>query len=274
MSPTPQRVGVDQADDVAGVGDGRWSPARGRRPAGRTWWRTAGRCGCASRTMPRSKTPGADPDEGDPVAVGRVHAGLHLEDEAANGSSTGRGSPSASGRAAAAGARSTRTSSSRPTPKLSTAEPNSTGVVAPARNASSWSCAVSQQLDLVLRPAPASPRGPPRPRRRRGAPRGDGRAAGGAGEAASSPSARSSTPAKSPAMPTGQVSGVGVRPVRVVDLVHQLQGVQARAVPLVDHGDDREPRRRQTSNSFIVWASRPLAASTSMTAASTAASTR
>ena len=40
-------------------------------------------------------------------------------------------------------------------------------------------------------------------------------------------------------MPTGQVSGVGVEPGALVDLVHQLQGVLARAVPLVD---DREHR--------------------------------
>ena len=41
-------------------------------------------------------------------------------------------------------------------------------------------------------------------------------------------------------MPTGQVSGVGRQAGALVDLVHQLQGVLARAVPLVDDGEHRD----------------------------------
>ena len=99
------------------------------------------------------------------------------------------------------------------------------------------------------------------------------RPARGPGEPDELPERRSSTPLKSPAIPTGQVrSGAQTDPL--VDLVHQLEARAGPAVPLVDHRDDRDPRCLHTWNSFSVCGSRPLAASISMTAQSTAVSTR
>ena len=72
------------------------------------------------------------------------------------------------------------------------------------------------------------------------------------------------------------------RPVdrRAVDLQHRLDLVLQRerlahlAVHLVHERDDRRRRRRQTSSSLIVCSSTPFAASITITAASTAVSTR
>ena len=141
-----------------------------------------------------------------------------------------------------AGARSTRVSSSAPTPKLETAEAKSTGVVTPSRNSDcSWSWPLAcEQLDLLdgLLPgvALAGQRG-------LGGQRllgGDGGAAGGAGEAA--------VGAVRAVQHAAEVAGDADRPGQrrrgepgaLVDLVHQLQGVLARAVPLVDHREHRD----------------------------------
>ncbi len=61
---------------------------------------------------------GHDPHVRQPISVARVHAGLHLEDDGAEGSVTGRSLPSMSRRPAGGGASSTSTSSSCRTPEV------------------------------------------------------------------------------------------------------------------------------------------------------------
>jgi hypothetical protein len=75
-------------------------------------------------------------------------------------------------------------------------------------------------------------------------------------------------------MPTGQVSGVGVSPVRsAISSMSSRASLPGRS-HLLTTVITGMPRCRQTANSFIVCASSPFAASMSMTAASTAVSTR
>ncbi len=88
------------------------------------------------------------------------------------------------------------------------------------------------------------------------------------------PVVRSSTPRKSPAIPTGQVNGVGTSPVRVWISSISSSGSRPGRSHLFTTVTIGTPRLRHTSNSFIVCGSRPLAASSSMTALSTAVSTR
>ena len=88
------------------------------------------------------------------------------------------------------------------------------------------------------------------------------------------PDRRSSTPWKSPAMPTGHVSGVVRRPMR-----SWISSINSRACRpgrshLLMTVMIGMPRCLQTWNSFKVCGSRPLAASMSITAQSTAVSTR
>jgi hypothetical protein len=59
-----------------------------------------------------------------------------------------------------------------------------------------------------------------------------------------------------------------------LDFLEQLDRLAHLAVELVDEGDDRRVAQRQTSSSLMVCASTPLAASITITAASTAVSTR
>ena len=75
-------------------------------------------------------------------------------------------------------------------------------------------------------------------------------------------------------MPTGQVTGGGTTPICCLDLVEQLERVAAGPVPLVDEREQRHCRAWHTSNSLRVCGSMPLAASSTITAASAAASTR
>jgi hypothetical protein len=58
------------------------------------------------------------------------------------------------------------------------------------------------------------------------------------------------------------------------DFLEQVEGLAHLAVELVDESDDRRLRMRQTLSSLIVCASTPLAASMTITAASTAVRTR
>ena len=159
---------------------------------------------------------------------------------------------------------------------FSTAAPNSTGVVAAARN-SSWSWtwpSISSRLISSTAVAQRSPTSSSAP---------SGSTSSSAAMVAppavrakrTSWSVRRSTrPAKSPATPTGQVSGVGTSPVRCsISSIRASASSPGRSHLLIMVITGR-PRRRQTSNSFMVWASSPLAASTSMITESTAASTR
>ena len=91
-------------------------------------------------TMPRSNTP-----EQMRMKASRSRCALSmpawtLKTKALKGSVSARRAPSTSGCPAGGGARPTRVSRSAPTPKLETAEANSTGVVTPSRNRDcSWS---------------------------------------------------------------------------------------------------------------------------------------
>ena len=75
-------------------------------------------------------------------------------------------------------------------------------------------------------------------------------------------------------MPTGHVSGVGTRPVRAWISSISASGSRPGRSHLLMTVMIGTPRWRQTSNSFIVCGSRPFAASMSITALSTADSTR
>ncbi len=75
-------------------------------------------------------------------------------------------------------------------------------------------------------------------------------------------------------MPTGQVSGVGVSPVRSLTSSMSSRASLPGRSHLLTTVMTGIPRCRQTANSFIVCVSRPLAASMSITAASTAVRTR
>ncbi|SLH73455.1 Uncharacterised protein [Mycobacteroides abscessus subsp. abscessus] len=85
---------------------------------------------------------------------------------------------------------------------------------------------------------------------------------------------RRSSPRKSPAMPTGRNSGVGVRPMRSSISSSSSSGARPGRSHLLMTVMTGMPRWRQTWKSLRVCGSRPLAASMSMTAASTAVSTR
>ena len=76
-------------------------------------------------------------------------------------------------------------------------------------------------------------------------------------------------------MPIGQFTGAQSIFEHRLDLVQQFQRLAHLAVELVDEREDRAvARSRHTSNSLLVCASTPLAASITITAASTAVSTR
>ena len=76
-------------------------------------------------------------------------------------------------------------------------------------------------------------------------------------------------------MPMGQVSGRHVDGQALLDLVHELERVAAFAIQLVDEGDDRACRAGDRPRSSLrVWFSMPLAASSTMTAESTAVRVR
>ncbi len=166
-----------------------------------------------------------------------------LNTRPASGASIGRGLPSSSSRAAGGGARSTSASSSRPTPTPISAAPNSTGVARPARKSFSSnsapisarrsisSCAAGQCCGSCSAASSSGRSSPRRPSSRRPP-------CGCSGAARRVDS--STTPRRSPAMPSGQVTRHGPQPDRLLHLVEQLERLAARAVPLVherDHGD-------------------------------------
>ena len=236
----PERVadahvgGVDQADDVAGVGllDGLALLAEhlvgvlgGERLAGRA-------VGDDHAPLEAAR---AHPQERDAVAVRRVHVGLHLEHEAGERGVERRGLCRRRRRAALGdGTRSTTASSSLRTPKLVSAEPKNAGVDSAAEEQLDVEVGpdLVEQLDLVLALRPT-----PRPPRSAAALGVDdllgrlGGAAGDAGEAGELPVAAVDDPA--------EVAGDADRPGDgrddetdlLLDLVEQLERVAARAGP-------------------------------------------
>ncbi len=74
--------GVDQADDVAGVGIVDGLPVGAERGGGVLGGHVAA-CARVGDRHAALEVPGADAGERDAVAVRRIHVGLHLEDECA-----------------------------------------------------------------------------------------------------------------------------------------------------------------------------------------------
>ena len=89
-----------------------------------------------------------------------------------------------------------------------------------------------------------------------------------------SPVARSISPRKSPATPTGQFTGAGLSPIRCSISSSSSSGSRPGRSHLFTNVITGTARLRQTSNSFSVCGSSPLAESSNMTAPSTADSTR
>ncbi len=162
------------------------------------------------------------------------------------------------------------------TPKLRTAAAKSTGVVRRARNdSSSWSwpssCRSSLSSTAFVHADPAAA----------SASSGDMRVSGAMLappavrlKCTHSPLERSTTPKNAPDSPTGHVSGVGRRPVRSLISSMRSSGSRPGRSHLLMTVMIGMRRWRHTSNSFMVWVSRPRDASTSMIAASTAERTR
>ena len=89
-----------------------------------------------------------------------------------------------------------------------------------------------------------------------------------------SPVAHSIRPRSSPATPTGQVTGIGRSPIVCSTSSSSSSASRPGRSHLLTKVSTGTPRLRHTSNNFNVCGSRPLAASSSITAASTAANTR
>ena len=203
-----------------------------------------------------------------------------LNTKAENGLSSARGASSRSSRGDGDGASSMTASSSSRTPKLVSADPTNTGVDWPARNdgrstsapiASSSEHSSSAAFHAV--PCSALP-----------CRAGDVDVAGLLGCRR-----RAARRAGEPGVPPGaaidqslELLAVADRPRDrrraqldlLLDLVEQLERLAAGPVVLVEERDHRQVADRQTWNSFSVCASMPFAASSTITTASTAASTR
>ncbi len=187
-----------------------------------------------------------------------------------------RGAPSRSSRARGEGASVCSASSSRPTPKFETAEPKKTGVALPESKsaASSVPPAPSSSSSSSAAVAQASP----------------SRAAACAAVMSSSgarlappavrvkrwkvPVLRSTTPRKSPGIPTGHVAATGLSPS--TDSMWSIisSGSRPGRSYLLTNVISGMLRACATSNRRSVCGSTPFAASSSITAQSAAASTR
>ena len=75
-------------------------------------------------------------------------------------------------------------------------------------------------------------------------------------------------------MPTGHVAGVGRRPIWASISSSSSSGSRPGRSYLLRNVSTGRRRARQTSNSLSVWDSMPLAVSSTITTASTPASTR
>ena len=131
-----EQAGVDHADRHR-----RRRPPRPPRAPGRTAAAAApgGPCRCrrgCQTSMSRAKRPRADAQEGDAVAVARVHVRLDLEDEAGELGVVRRDDrPSEVACGPGGGASSTNASRKSSTPKLVSALPKQTGVSSPGQHA-------------------------------------------------------------------------------------------------------------------------------------------
>jgi len=162
------------------------------------------------------------------------------------------------------------------TPKLVRAEPMNTGVDSPARNdGSSMSAPMASR-----RPHPSRATFHASPSSTAATSRSI--TSSGANDAPRavrvnrtySPLRRSITPRKSPGMPTGQVAGVGRRPICSSTSSRSSRGSRPGRSYLLKKVTTGSRRVRHTWNSLRVCDSMPLAVSSTMITASTAARTR
>ena len=184
-----------------------------------------------------------------------------LKTSAENGASIGRGSPSSVARGRGAGASRSTASSSRRTPKFETAEPKKTGVQAPRENASGSNCAPaasrsSSSSCAVLHASPS-----------RASACSGVRISSGAAVAPpgvrvkrwNAPVERSTTPRKSPGIPTGQVAATGAMPSTDSTWSSISSGSMPGRSYLLMNVRSGMPRARATSKSRSVCGSTPLA---------------
>ena len=209
-----------------------------------------GRPLCAwTTTMPRSKTPEHTRANASRSRWLVSMPAWTLNTNALNGAVTSRtsaGRPSASSlpwwNGAAGGASSTRVSRIVATPKLRIAEAKSTGVVKPERKAPGRgrrrrppAARTPRRWSSTTSPSRCSAASAAQPLLRRA-----GRAARGAGVG----DVAAGAPVEHAAEVAGDADRPGQRgrhqPDLVLDLLHQRQRVEARPVPLVDDGDDRD----------------------------------
>ena len=220
---------------------------------------------------PPLELAGAHPHERDAVPVRRVHVRLDLEHEGGERRVERAGhTGDVVARRGVTGARSTTASSSRRTPKFVSAEPKNTGVTSPLRKrsdrrgrrprraATSSSTAAVPGRALLGRGLVERAHLLPRL----------GRAAGGAGEAdVAARRIRSTTPRKSPAMPTGQVTGRRARSTAGASTwSSSSSGSRPGRSHLLMNVSSGRLRSRHTSNSLSVCGSMPLAASSTIIA--------
>ena len=200
-----------------------------------------------------------------------------LNTNAENAASSGRGSSLTSTRGDGGGARSTMASRIMRTPKFVSAEPTNSGVESPARNDVEVEVGTDgvEQAELVLGGGPRRALLGGRDVGRHELLRGESEAPRSVRvKRMYSPLRRSTTPRRSPAMPTGQVTGVGRRPIWASISSRSSSGSRPGRSYLLRNVSTGSRRARQTSNSLSVWDSMPLAVSSTMTTASTPASTR
>ena len=195
-----------------------------------------------------------------------------------NFGSSGLTSRCIAGRAPGAGARFTSASSTSCTPKLLMAEPKNIGVWRPSRKASSSNAGAAAPSSSI------SPCDWPQPMPKRSALAGLSRSVmtSSSPPARSSPGAntricflrRSTTPPNSLPMPTGHVNGTTLMPSsRSISSIRASGSCTSRSI-LLTNVRMGVLRARQTCNSRRVCGSTPLAASITISAASTAVSTR
>jgi hypothetical protein len=279
--PDAQLSGVVQADDVArdGLVDDR--ALGGHERVGLR--RRSGRAGAGERGVHAAlEVARHHPQERDAVAVTRVHVRLDLEHEPRElGSCSAHGCRPWSGGARGRRQRHQRSSTGR-TPKFVIAEPKKNGVTSPARNSSidQVSPAISSSSirlferavravdsDSLAQAGSVEVHGLLREHRCRRPPPNS--------VDVTLRDSRSMTPRNSVPIADRPVQGHGADLERLADGVHQVDRARGRGGPSCSRTScTGSLRRRQTSNSCSVRGSTPLAASTSMTAESTAASTR
>ena len=191
--------------------------------------------------------PEHDAQEGDAVAVLGVHVGLDLEDEAGKILvCRGETRPASLWYGCGGGARSTKASRNRRTPKLVSALPKKTGRLFAGQHARVVECDAQavQQFDLgAVRPPGAAQDAGSIGAVSRSGDEGLRRHALvvlGALVQVHARARRSYTPLNCGPSPSGQLIGTGCMPSTVFDFVQQLQRVAGRAVHLVDEGEDRD----------------------------------